>query len=372
MTAPPLDETPEIETPDVQGIAETEIQSVDAPDVETDETIDGAPTDSEGPEASDASEPAQAAAPEPEPVVEPEPFAVTVRDQAYQLPGVKFDPQNRTLKFEDERAVHRLRQIVKAGREFESQGRHDLARMQHVIEHIKQEKSAEQEAAAEYLAQWQHMMDPRLSDEDVFAFIQQARGQWPQIELQAKTKHLERELERAREAPRNDVPEVDVESIVEEAQAGTAQFVQHTLANESWATADVQRELIGLLQDEGMLSQFVFRARQDIPEQNVRRGQWVADWDRAQALLQKLATPYQRAAQKSAASATQAAQRVKQTQTAATTNAKVLATARPAVAAAKAATTSTAAPARPMTRTEHQAHLAKVMENAWAEARRTR
>lgn len=372
MTAPPLDETPEIETEDVQGIAETVNETADAPDVETDETAhdettDSAPTDAEGAEAS-AATPAPDAAAEPAP--EPVPFAVNVFGEAYQLPGAQFDRASGAIKFADERAFQRTCQLLTKGREFETRGQRTIQALQRDVENAKAAQSSEQLAAAEYLTQWQHMMDPRLTDDEVVQFVLASRPQWGQIEVRAQNAHLQRELERARQAPETQYEEPDHQTLVESAQAGAAELVADLLANEAWATPEARADIVALMQDETLLNQFVYRARQDMPN-GVRRGQWIADWDHAAKLAKSFMTPYQRAHQATASAQTQAASRIQATQNAAKTNARVLATA-PSTTKPAARVAAPTTPARPMTTEEVRAKIDRDMDRTWDEHRRGR
>lgn len=321
MTAPELltddDENPTVDTSDAEAsFADDASAELDGAPVETTDEPD-APADDAPAVETATTEPVM-----PEPV----PFAVNVFGKAYQLPGASFQAAQRQIQFASDKDFDRARQLLTKGREYETVGRQELQAARAELHRLKNEPDEEKTQAQVYLQEFRQLMT--MSEQELYDFCSNARMNWPKIEAKADRAYAERLREQARTAATPPEPDVDV--IVEQAQDGAAQFIQKTLANEPWATPDVCAELTTLLSDRSMLGQFVYRTDRDIPEYGVRAGQWVADWDRANALLMKLTQPYQRAA----TTAQAATQRVQTTQAVAQTNARSLARAKPPAPAA--------------------------------------
>lgn len=282
------------------------------------------------PPTSPAAAPAPTSAP-PEPAA---PFAVTVYGQTHTLQGVTFDKQANVLRMQDDRAFARVQNLLTKGREWETRGRQELHATRRELEATKASRTEREAQAEAYLSEWRKLME--LPDEQFLAFAQAARMEWPRVQAQAERAVAEQKLA---EAQRLQQPaEPDPESLLEQAQEGAEQFVVRMVANEPWADPQTQQALVQWMQSPSVLGQFVYRAPQDLPQQGIRQGQWVADWDRAREMLVQYANPLvvawqtrqQQAAPSAAPVASPVAPRVAQQ------NARVLATAGRASAPAPA------------------------------------
>jgi hypothetical protein len=117
--------------------------------------------------------------------------------------------------------------------------------------------------------------------------------------------------------------------VVEQAQSGAAELTQELLQDQPWATPQLSAKVSQYLSEPRTLDQWVLRATRDLPEQGLRKGQYVADWDRARALVDQYVEPYRDAH----GQRTQAARQLQTTQTVAKSNAAALSRAKPATPA---------------------------------------
>lgn len=281
---------------------------------------------------------------------EPFPFAFKAENQWRAVPGTTWDPQRGTITVGSVEALEQLQKYLGMGFKYEAVTKPELFALRRQVGQLQQQASAEVEQAKVYLAEWKRMME--MPEEELAAFVLAARQEWPRIEARAERAVAERLLEQARAAQAP--PEPDVESIVEEARTGAAQLVQEALHGQPWATPEVARELVEYLQDVQQMDQWVLRAARDFPEMGVRAGQYVANWDTARAMLDRLTAGYRRAYGQLAQQQQQQAARVQATSRVAAANAAAVAQAAtgkastrpPARAAAPARTAKPSAPAR--------------------------
>lgn len=280
--------------------------------------------------------PREPAAPEVPPTT---PFAFSAFRQEYAVPGTVFNPADRTIRFEDDRALNRMKQMLSHGREWEARGRQELVGLKRENEALRHQPVEEIEKARAFMQEWTHLM--QMPPEELAAFLEAARTQWPLIEARAERAYAERLREQATMA--QTPPEPDVEVIVEEVQHGAADLVEDYLANQPWATPDVRQTLVEYLQDRATMNQYVGRARTDMPDIGLRAGQYAADWDTARALVERMAKPYRDAHAQLTAQQTAATQKLQQTTKIAAQNAATLAQAKPKAPAPK----PTPAPAAP-------------------------
>lgn len=289
------------------------------------------------------------------PARDPFPFAFKAENQWRAVPGTQWDAERGTITVQSVEALEQLQKYLGMGFKYEQVTKPELFQLRRQVTQLQQQTSAEVEQAKTYLAEWKRMME--LPEEELMAFVLGARQEWPRIEARAERAVAERLLEQARAAQAP--PEPDVEAIVEEARSGAAQLVQEALHNQPWATPEVARELVEYLQDVQQMDQWVLRAARDLPEMGVRAGQYVANWDTARAMLDRLTAGYRRAYGQLAQQQQQQAARVQATSRVAAANAAAVAQAStgraPARAPAKAAPAPAArrpAPARPQTKND--------------------
>jgi hypothetical protein len=333
-TEMPVEETVDIETVEPVDAFDAAADAINGEPVEAVE--EAAPVEEEAAPVAEAAPPAPA---EPEaPALEP--FAFNAFKQKYEVPGLAFDPKARAIVAQDDQSLGRLKQLLSHGREWEMRGRQELVALRREVQTVKETGTAEQAAAAAYLDEWQKMM--QLPDDQLVQFIMGARASWPKVQAEATLAHANKLLEQAQRA--HEPPEPDVELIVEEASNGAAELVQEILADQPWASPELRAELTQYLQDRAVMNQWVGRATRDMPEIGARRGQYVADWNAAQALVEKYAKPYRDAHAKFGAQQSTAAKQIQQTQSVAVTNAKVQA--KPARPAAPPARERSAPPKR--------------------------
>jgi hypothetical protein len=189
------------------------------------------------------------------------------------------------------------------------------------LETVQQTKSETEAQASAYLAEWQKVL--ALPEQDFLAFAQAFRQNVPRLEAQAERAAAEQVLAQARQL--QEPPEPDPETIIEQAQDGSAELVSQMLRGQPWADPTVEQELARLMQSPSVLGQFVYRAPEDVPQYGVRRGQWVADWDAARQLVVQYAQPYQRAHSLAERKVAEATTRATATAPVAQQNARVLA-----------------------------------------------
>jgi hypothetical protein len=316
-----IDETPVEDTT----VDDSAPESLDADVVE--EAPESLPTDSEGAEAL-AAEPAVVDA---APVVEepPTPFAFRAFQQDYPIQGTRFSEKDLTLKFEDPRALQRVKQMLSHGREWEARGRQELTSLRRENEQLRQQPVAEIEQAKTYLDEFGKLM--AMAPEELWAFCQDAQRQWPLVQAKAERAYAERLKEQVSTAQQPPEPDVDV--LIEEVQSTAAELVQDYLQNQPWATPQVAEKLTTYLQNTRTINQYVGRAIRDIPEFGIARGQYAADWNTARKLLDEMTEPYRDAHSRYAAQQTAASAKLQQTTKIAVQNAASLAQAKKPAAA---------------------------------------
>lgn len=340
-----LDDDASLETPDA--LDATEPVADDAESLPDDEA---APIEAAG-------EPPEPVAPAPEPV----PFSVRYRNREQPIDGVRFDPATKSLSFTDDASFDRVQKLLANGVEWTTEGRTKYNHLQNQLKQKDHEVHAELEQAKVYLDQWNQMMT--MPEDQLAQMLIEARTQWPLLQAKAERAYAERLMTQAQQAQQP--PEMDTDTVVEHAQSEIASHIAAVTKGLPWASAEAQRELTEAMQDVNVLNQIVGRARQDDPENGVRKGQWMIDWDRANALLQRFATPYERTASRES----EAAKRVQGTQQVAERNAKALALAKPAakpVAKRPAPNPSD----RPMTTQEIRAKIDRDMKRKWDDMQR--
>jgi hypothetical protein len=353
----PAPVTDDVEAPDVLGEALTHLDALtgaEGPESET-ELADAAP-EGAAPEGDDADPaPADAAAAEAAPTGAPGsapaatdaaqatealPFAFKAENRWNAVPGTTWDPQRGTITVQSREALDHLQKYLGMGFKYEQVTKPELFALRRQVAEMQQQVQPEVEQAKLYLQEWQRLME--MEPEQLAEFIMGARQQWPMIQARAERAVAERMLEQARRAQQP--PEPDVETIVEEARSGAAQLVQEILQGQPWASAEVAHELTEYLQDMQQMDQWVLKAQRDFPEMGVRAGQYVANWDVARQMLDRLTAGYRRSYQQVAHQQHQQAARVQQATRVAAANAAAVAQARATPAPRPAAR---ATPGRP-------------------------
>lgn len=269
------------------------------------------------------------------------PFAFKAENQWRAVPGTQWDPERGAITVQSVEALEQLQKYLGMGFKYEQVTKPELFALRRHVGQLQQQTTAEVEQAKVYLAEWKRMME--MPEEELAAFVLSARQEWPRIEARAERAVAERLLEAARAAQAP--PEPDVESIVEEARTGAAQLVQEALHGQRWATPEVARELVEYLQDVQQMDQWVLRAARDFPEMGVRAGQYVANWDTARAMLDRLTAGYRRAYGQLAQQQQQQAARVQATSRVAAANAAAVAQASTGRAPARPPAKAAPAPA---------------------------
>lgn len=294
---------------------DAELQAPDTDDT-PDEMPESVPSPDEGPEA--------AAVPD----VPPEPFAFNAFKQRQEVPGLVWNPQTKSITVQDDRGLERVKQLLSSGREWEMRGRQELLSLKKEAQSLREQPHAEIEQAKVYMQEFEAMM--QMEPEQLWQFISEARTNYPLMQAKAERAYAERLMEQARTA--NAPPEPDVELIAEQAQSGAAELVQEILQDQTWATPQLIAKISAHLSDPRVMDQWVLRARRDIPEQGLRAGQYVANWDTAREIVAEYTTPYRDAH----GQRTAAAKDLQTTQSAAQRNAASLSRAKPSAAPAPA------------------------------------
>jgi len=325
-----------------------------------------APADTEeAPHAEAAETPAEAPEEAPDDATL-EPFTFNAFRQAYEVPGLAFDKARHAIVAETPQALDRLRQMLSLGREWEARGRQELVQLRQELKRVQDTPNAEIEQARVFMEQMRHFMT--APEEELAEFILNARTEWPKLEAKAERAYAERLMEQARQATQP--PEPDVELVVDEARQGASALVQELLQDQPWANPEIAAELAEYLQDVRTLDQWVMRATRDLPEMGIRAGQYVANWDAARELADRMLKPYRRAFEQTAT----VQQRAAQTTRIAAQNANALATAKkPMGTPAKA---PPAAPRRDVamsgTRSQSRAELMSEVWAVWKDQQRAR
>lgn len=305
----PVDDTVDDVATDADAIS----AAVDESFVEGDDVPDDAPesvaSPSEGPEA---------AAPV-------EPFAFNAFKQRNELPGLAWNPNTRSITVQDDRGLERMKQLLSHGREWEARGRQELVALRKESQQLREQPHAEIEQAKVYMQEFEAMM--QMEPEQLWHFISEARTNYPLMQAKAERAYAERLMDQARSA--NAPPEPDVEMVLDQAQNGAAELVQELLQDQTWATPQLSAKVAQYLSDPRVLDQWVLRARRDLPDQGLRAGQYVANWDRARELVAEYTEPYRDAH----GQRTQAARHLQTTQTVARSNAAAMSRAKPAASA---------------------------------------
>lgn len=257
-------------------------------------------------------------APDAAPVI---PFAFKAENQWRAVPGTAWDPQRGTITVDSPQALEQLQKYLGMGFKYEQVTKPELFQLRRQVQQLSTQAQAEVEQAKVYLQEWERMME--LPEQELAAFILAARQEWPRIQAKAERAVAERLLEQARTAQAP--PEPDVESIIDEARQGVAQLVQETLQGQPWASPAVAQELTEYLQDLSQMDQWVLRAQRDFPEMGVRAGQYVANWDAARQMLDRLTAGYRHGYAQLAQQQQQQAARVQQTTKVAAANAAAVA-----------------------------------------------
>ena len=287
------------------------------PDDAPEEAPESIPSPDEGPEA-------VAAVPD----VPPEPFAFNAFKQRQEVPGLLWDPKSKSITVQDERGLERMKQLLSHGREWEARGRQELVALRKESQQLREQPHAEIEQAKVYMQEFEAMM--QMEPEQLWAFISEARTNYPLMQAKAERAYAERLMDQARTA--NQPPEPDVELIAEQATSGAAELVQELLQDQTWATPQLAAKVSAYLSDPRILDQWVLRATRDLPEQGLRKGQYVADWDTARHLVAEYTEPYRDAH----GQRTAAAKDLQTTQSAAHRNAASLSRAKPPAASPSA------------------------------------
>lgn len=346
-------------------VTDDAINSAMAPDAESQaDVVETSPDSGEGVDAGEretleadgeATDAATGTAEPPAPTYEP--FSFNAFKQPYEVPGLQFDRQSLTIKAESPQAIDRMRQMLAQGREWEARGRQELVALRKENTTLKQtrEDDPDKVAAQAYLAEWRAMME--MPEEQLAAFLQQARMEWPRIEARAERAVAERLRQQAQQLQQP--PEPDVETIVTEAQQGAAALVQELLQDQPWANPEIAQEVTEYLQDIGTMDQWVLRANRDLPDYGIRAGQYVANWDQARTIAERLLRPYRRAFEQTTTVKQQAAQTTK----IAAQNAATLASSKPKVAPKPA---TPARPAAAKTQTTPSDARGQMLRDVWA------
>ena len=254
-----------------------------------------------------------------------EPFAFNAFKQRNELPGLAWNPQTRSITVQDDRGLERMKQLLSHGREWEARGRQELVALRKESQQLREQPHAEIEQAKVYMQEFEAMM--QMEPEQLWQFISEARTNYPLMQAKAERAYAERLMDQARTA--NAPPEPDVEMVLDQAQNGAAELVQELLQDQTWATPQLSAKVTQYLSDPRVLDQWVLRARRDLPDQGLRAGQYVANWDRARELVAEYTEPYRDAH----GQRTQAARQLQTTQTVARSNAAAMSRAKPAASA---------------------------------------
>jgi len=333
----------------------------DAPEMDASEPVDAPEDDAPDAEAAPEGEVVAEADPvsAPEPAPEPEPFTFKAFKQDYEVPGLKFDKATNSIRVDDPRGLDRLKQMLSHGREWEARGRQELVTLRKENETLKTQPHYEVESAKTYMGEMERAM--QMPREDALQLFAAMYDQYPLMQARAERAYAERLIEHQRMA--SAPPEPDVDVIAEQAQAGAAELVQQMLQDQPWASPDVAAEITEYLQDPRTLDQYVARATRDLPELGIRAGQYVADWDRARELADRLAKPYRSAHERTATVQKQAAQTTKIAQQNAARLAQSAPVKKPVAAPAK-----TAPREKPATRSD----LMRDVWDTWKDVQRAR
>ena len=352
-TETPADDAVDV-SPLMQDAMQDAMQEVaaeaDAPALDAgDDTAESEAADGEG-----------ATAPPVETTPSYEPFTFRAFKQEYEVPGLAFDRRTNAIVAETPQALERVKQMLAQGREWEARGRQELVQLRKENAALREQPVAELEHAKVYLQEFQRLMD--MPVEELAQWLMEARTQWPVMQAKAERAYAERLMSQAQAAAAP--PEPDVEMVVEQANAGAEGLVQELLQGQPWAHPDIAAEVTEYLQDPRVMDQWVLRAKRDMPEIGVRAGQYVADWDTARAMVDRLLNPYRRAHAQTATVQQRAAQTTKIAQQ----NAARLAQSAPVKKAPAAPSTKPAAPVKPASRSELMADVWQT----WKEVNRPR
>lgn len=360
LNAPEMDSV-DVDVEAVMAEAMTETAEAPAPAVTDDATeAPDAPVEAEA-DAPEGDDPPEA----PEAVAEPpaalEPFTFKAFKQDYEVPGLRFDKGKNAIVVEDPRGLDRLRQMLSHGREWEARGRQELVQLRKENTLLREQPVAEIEQAKTYLAEVQALME--MPVEELAEWVMNARQHWPVMQAKAERAYAERLMAQAQAAQQP--PEPDVEQVVSEAQQGAEALVSELLTNQPWANPEIAAELTEFLSDPRTMDQWVLRANRDLPDMGIRAGQYVANWDAAREIVDRLTKPYRRAHEQTATVQQRAAQTTKVAQQ----NAAALATAKkPAPKPAPTAATPASTPTKAQSRSDLMAEV----WNVWKEQQRQR
>lgn len=344
---------PVLDTVDVTEELDATMAELDAP--ETDDAPEADPQDDASDEPEAVAEGADAEPvtdTPPEPVAAPEPFTFKAFKQDYEVPGLLFDKAKNAIVVDDPRGLDRLRQMLSHGREWEARGRQELVTLRKENETLKTQPHYEVESAKTYMAEMERAMN--LPRDEAVALFAAMYDQYPLMQAKAERAYAERLIQHQQQLSAPTEP--DIEQVAEEARTGASELIQQMLGHQPWASPDVLAELTEYLHDPRTLDQYVARATRDLPEHGIRAGQYVADWDRARELVDRMTKPYRTAHERTATVTQQAAQLTKTAQqnTAKLAQAKPVAGKRPA-----APPPSRDAAKRPQSRAE-------LMSDVWA------
>ena len=325
-----------------EGIPPVE-DTVDEIDLDVDAAL-GSDAELQTPTTDDAPDDAPESVPSPdegpeavaEPVAPPEPFAFNAFKQRQEMPGLVWDPKSKSITVQDDRGLERMKQLLSHGREWEARGRQELLALRKESQQLREQPHAEIEQAKVYMQEFEAMM--QMEPEQLWQFISEARTNYPLMQAKAERAYAERLMDQARTA--NAPPEPDVELIAEQAQSGAAELVQEILQDQTWATPQLSAKVSAYLSDPRIMDQWVLRARRDLPDQGLRAGQYVANWDRARELVAEYTEPYRDAH----GQRTAAARALQTTQSAAQRNAASLSRAKSPAASAPAKSSPPTAP----------------------------
>ena len=325
-----------------EGIPPVE-DTVDEIDLDVDAAL-GSDAELQTPTTDDAPDDAPESVPSPdegpeavaEPVAPPEPFAFNAFKQRQEMPGLVWDPKSKSITVQDDRGLERMKQLLSHGREWEARGRQELLALRKESQQLREQPHAEIEQAKVYMQEFEAMM--QMEPEQLWQFISEARTNYPLMQAKAERAYAERLMDQARTA--NAPPEPDVELIAEQAQSGAAELVQEILQDQTWATPQLSAKVSAYLSDPRIMDQWVLRARRDLPDQGLRAGQYVANWDRARELVAEYTAPYRDAH----GQRTAAARDLQTTQSAAQRNAASLSRAKSPAASAPAKSSPPTAP----------------------------
>lgn len=325
-----------------EGIPPVE-DTVDEIDLDVDAAL-GSDAELQTPTTDDAPDDAPESVPSPdegpeavaEPVAPPEPFAFNAFKQRQEMPGLVWDPKSKSITVQDDRGLERMKQLLSHGREWEARGRQELLALRKESQQLREQPHAEIEQAKVYMQEFEAMM--QMEPEQLWQFISEARTNYPLMQAKAERAYAERLMDQARTA--NAPPEPDVELIAEQAQSGAAELVQEILQDQTWATPQLSAKVSAYLSDPRIMDQWVLRARRDLPDQGLRAGQYVANWDRARELVAEYTEPYRDAH----GQRTAAARDLQTTQSAAQRNAASLSRAKSPAASAPAKSSPPTAP----------------------------